>query len=409
MIEFTGERVVPGQVDPDLWNEHFSRYLFASRLSRRKRVVDVGCGAGYGTAELARWAYWVVGIDNSIDAIRYAVGHYPAANARFVCASGTALPLPDASVDLVVAFEMIEHLPDWPRLLSEARRVLAPGGQFVVSTPNKVFYEESRKLSGPNPFHAHEFTFDEFRSALAEVFPHVALFVQNHGPAVVFHPVGSARGTEVRLESASVAPEDSNFFIAVCAQEPMVGSPAFVYLPSAANVLRERARHIEKLESELATKDEWLEAAKAEHQELLEKFRALEAELEERNEWAEELDAELDEARRRLDEFHAQKETEIAELSSGYEAKIAALEAEVAEKARWASETQKKLDEKSEELAKCVEALDDAENRVKERTEWALKLDREVEALRAKLAMVESSRWVKLGKAIGVGPGARLK
>ncbi len=409
MIEFTGERVIPGQVEPDLWNEHVSRYLFASRLSRRKRVVDVGCGAGYGTAQLARWADWVVGIDNSIDAIRYASAHFPAANARYVCASGTALPLPGASVDLVVAFEMIEHLADWPRLLAEARRVLAPGGQFVVSTPNKLFYEESRKLSGPNPYHAHEFTFEEFRSALSEVFPHVAMFVQNHGPAIVFHPVGQPRGTEVRLESASVAPEESNFFIAVCALAPMVGSPAFVYLPSAANVLRERSQHIEKLEEELVTKDQWLEAAKAEHQELLDRFRALEAELEERNQWAEKLDAELDEARRRLDEFHAAKEAEIAEISSGYESKIAGLEAEIAEKAEWAAKTQKELDAKAEELARCVEALDDAEKRVKERTEWALKLDREVEALRAKLAMVESSRWVRLGKAIGVGPGARLK
>ncbi len=409
MTEFTGERVIPGQVDLDLWNEHFSRYLFAARLSRGKRVVDIGCGAGYGAAELARSAASVIGIDNSCEAIRYATAHYPAANVRFLCGSGTALPLPDASVDLVVAFEMIEHLPDWRRLLAEARRVLAPGGEFIVSTPNKLFYEESRKLSGPNPYHVHEFTFEEFRAALAEVFPHVSLFVQNHGPAIVFHPVGQARGAEVRLESGSLAPEDSNFFIAVCALAPITGSPAFVYLPSAANILRERSQHIEKLEAELATKDQWLEAAKAEHQELLEKFRALKEELEERNQWAQELNAELGEARRRLDEFHAEKEAEIAEISSGYETKIRALEAEIAEKARWASETQKKLDAKSEELAKCVEALDDAEKRVKERTEWALKLDREVEALRAKLAMVESSRWVKLGKAFGVGPGARLK
>ena len=53
-VEFTGERVIPGQVDADLLNEHLARYAFAARLARGKRVLDAGCGAGYGAAELAR-------------------------------------------------------------------------------------------------------------------------------------------------------------------------------------------------------------------------------------------------------------------------------------------------------------------------------------------------------------------
>jgi len=47
LAEFTGERVIPGQVDADLLNEHLARYAFAARLSRRKQVLDAGCGAGY--------------------------------------------------------------------------------------------------------------------------------------------------------------------------------------------------------------------------------------------------------------------------------------------------------------------------------------------------------------------------
>ena len=66
MAEFTGERVIPGQVDADLLNEHLARYAFAARLSRRKQVLDAGCGAGYGSAELARTAAGVLGIDNAI-------------------------------------------------------------------------------------------------------------------------------------------------------------------------------------------------------------------------------------------------------------------------------------------------------------------------------------------------------
>ena len=53
MAEFTGERLIPGEVDIDLLNEHMARYHFAVRLARGKRVLDAGCGAGYGSAELA--------------------------------------------------------------------------------------------------------------------------------------------------------------------------------------------------------------------------------------------------------------------------------------------------------------------------------------------------------------------
>ena len=56
MAEFTGERLIPGQVDVDLLNEHMARYTFAVRLARGKRVLDAGCGAGYGSAELAQVA-----------------------------------------------------------------------------------------------------------------------------------------------------------------------------------------------------------------------------------------------------------------------------------------------------------------------------------------------------------------
>ena len=51
MIDFTGERVIPGEVNSDLWAEHFARYAFAARFATGVRSLDVGCGAGYGTAE----------------------------------------------------------------------------------------------------------------------------------------------------------------------------------------------------------------------------------------------------------------------------------------------------------------------------------------------------------------------
>src|SRR5713101_5415565 len=132
LAEFTGERVIPGQVDTDLLNEHLARYAFAARLSRQKHALDAGCGSGYGSAELAKTADAVLGIDSSAEAIAFARAEYPAPNLRFEKADCAALPVADGSIDLVVAFEVIEHLENWRVFVREARRALAPAGQFIV-------------------------------------------------------------------------------------------------------------------------------------------------------------------------------------------------------------------------------------------------------------------------------------
>ena len=106
-MEFTGERVIPGQVDADLLNEHLARYAFAARQARGKRVLDAGCGAGYGSAELAKSALSVVGVDAASEAAAYAREHYRLPNLHFEQASCSGLPHTDASFDLVVAFEVI--------------------------------------------------------------------------------------------------------------------------------------------------------------------------------------------------------------------------------------------------------------------------------------------------------------
>src|SRR5579862_3598210 len=173
LAEFTGERVIPGEVDVDLLNEHLARYAFAARLARGKRVLDAGCGAGYGSAELAHAALSVTGADIAAEAIEFAREHYRLPNLHFEQATCGALPHPDSCLDLVVAFEVIEHLAHWREFLLEARRVLAANGQLVVSTPNKSYYTESRGGEGANPFHVHEFEFEEFQSELAAIFPHV--------------------------------------------------------------------------------------------------------------------------------------------------------------------------------------------------------------------------------------------
>jgi SAM-dependent methyltransferase len=378
LAEFTGERLIPEAADVDLWNEHFARYAFAARLARFKRVLDAGCGTGYGAAELARCASAVTGLDLSPEAIEEARSRYTLPNLRFVRASCTALPFRSAAFDLVSAFEVIEHLEEWPAFLQELRRVLRPAGQCILSTPNKRYYTQSRGLKGPNPFHAHEFEFAEFRDALRKVFPHVSLFVQNHVEGFVVQPVKTFSAAEARVESGGGAPEDSHFFIAVCALAPQTGAPTFVYLPRAANILREREAHITLLEQQLAEKT-------ADHERLLDLHRRQTGELEEHNRWAERLNAELAEAR----------------------SAIARLDDELATKTDWALKIDHDLAAKCDELARCVEKLHQAEKTIEERTRWALDLRLQIQQLERQLAAFRASRWVRLGKAVGLGPEGR--
>jgi SAM-dependent methyltransferase len=418
LAEFTGERVIPGQVDPDLMNEHLARYAFAARLARGKHVLDAGCGAGYGSAELAKTAALVLGVDQSAEAAVFARENYRLPNLHFAQASVVALPHPDASFDLVVAFEVIEHLENWQEFLKEVRRVLVPTGQFIVSTPNKLYYAETRESAGPNPFHHHEFEFSEFRNELSAVFPHISLFLENHVEGVVFQPVEPGDTAEVRCEGEEAAPASSHFFVAVCAHRPQVGNPTFVFVPRTGNVLREREEHIGLLQHELEVKDEWLEKAKRElvdlnreHQKLLEMFRKQKDELEARNQWAQKLNKDLEERAARV----GQLQDELAAEQSGaravveqYEKKVLGLEDDVRQRTEWAIETENRLTgelaEKSQELAQCVEVLHQTEKTVEERTAWAQGIERQRKQLEEQISLLKASRWLKLGRRFGLGP-----
>jgi O-antigen biosynthesis protein len=411
LAEFTGERLIPGEVDVDLLNEHMARYNFAARLTRGKRVLDAGCGAGYGSAELAQMAASVVAIDVAPEAIAFAHAHYERPNLRFEEASCTALPFEDAAFDLVVAFEVIEHLEDWHGFLREVRRVLAPSGQLIVSTPNKLYYTESRGADGANPFHVHEFDFEEFRAELAAIFPHVSLFLENHVEGFTFQPFEAGSTAEVRVDAGDPAPDESHFFVAVCANRPQTGNPTFVYVPRAANVLRERERHIDLLQEELDEKNGWLADAQRDLAEMTRQYARLEGELEKSNRWAGDLKRELEDRHARVAALQvemAEEQEQAREMAVSYEAKVADLEADIRSKIKWALDVETALiievKKQTAELVKAVEALHHTERELHERTAWALRLEKEAGELAQQVELFRASRWVRLGRKVGLGP-----
>ena len=393
MAEFTGERVVPGQVNDDLWSEHVARYAFARRYADGKRVLDAGCGTGYGSAELALSAAAVTGVDISAEAIEYASASYPIPGLRFLKSSCTPIPLPPESFDLVVAFEVIEHLTDYRALIDEAARVMTREGLFIVSSPNKSYYGETRAATGPNPFHEHEFEAGEFVRELKRVFSNVRLLLQNRVESFAFHPAVNFSPAEARIDSGSGSAEEAHFFIGMCSAGPLPEPKSFVYVPRAANQLRERELHVEALQKQLAE-------VKADRQALLEMNGRLNRDLEERAVWAQSLNAEL----KAGGELVGALQTEMAQLAAGYQAQVARLEQEDRVKTEWARTVSAELEAKCRELAGCVSLLDIAEATVSERTVWAQTAEAQRAALAAQLEMVKASRWVKMGRTVGLGP-----
>ncbi len=435
--EFTGERLVPGLVGDDLLNEHLSRYRFGRRfLPVGGTVLDAGCGTGYGSSEFAD-AGLVLAMDCSSDALRHAAGHFSRPNIRYVQGSCESLPFADGVFDLVAAFEVIEHLERWRDLLSEARRVLRVGGKLVVSTPNRAYYTESRGAAGANPFHVHEFEFGEFGDELRAVFPHVRIWTQNHTEAILFAPEASGTGGFAEAIGDS-APETANYFVGVCGAEPFAEREAYAWVPRTGNVLRERERHVRKLEGEVAKKEAWLREAVEDRRQLQVLHDQTLAELERQNGWASHLDAEMvraqetirglqDEAAARLewigrlraeivglgaeiqlrDEAVGQYREHVGILEGRVEEgaeRVAALQSDVTLRTLWAQSLEGELTTRTRHVEALSEQIVEHQAHLATQAELLTERQAQIEWLGEQRRIAAASKWLRLGRKLGLGP-----
>jgi GT2 family glycosyltransferase/SAM-dependent methyltransferase len=266
-LEWTGERLttaIGGQVEV----EHLHRYFLARDLCLDMDVLDVASGEGYGSAFLAQSARSVLGIDLSVVSVAHANASYRASNLRFVVADARSIPLPNACVDMVVSFETIEHFAEHDRFLHEVRRVLRPGGRFVVSTPESDVYSPSD--AQPNPYHVRELTRTEFVRLLSGTFKHVVLKAQRPiaGSALIAEQTSEAVGTiltferrePTRFESSEGLPRPM-YLIAHASDAPVTHFPDSLYIDASA--INEAASYARKLEAELRASNGALAAASA--------------------------------------------------------------------------------------------------------------------------------------------------
>lgn len=191
---------------------HYSRYEFACQYIAGKAVADIACGTGYGTDLLVNLgkASRAIGVDIDPDTIEYAKDKHMHEGIEFICASGDNTGIPSESVDVVISFETIEHVPDDIALLDEFRRILRSDGVLVCSTPN----------NWPADISAHHYrTYDrkKIETILLKFFQNIVFYNQNSGTSWEYNheqPVGIFKTT---AENEALA----ECYIAVCRKKAL--------------------------------------------------------------------------------------------------------------------------------------------------------------------------------------------
>lgn len=183
----TGERIIPGSVSAATLSEHYTRYYFALELCRGKKILNVACGAGYGSEILLQSASEVYNIDLSEQLVAYGNLHYGNYKNHFLTMDAQKMDFPDEFFDVIVSFETFEHLPQYQEFLDECYRILKKDGRFIISMPNKNI--TSPDLVKPrNPFHFKEWTVPEFEKLISSQFKILSLYGQNKTHPRVNYP-----------------------------------------------------------------------------------------------------------------------------------------------------------------------------------------------------------------------------
>jgi ubiquinone/menaquinone biosynthesis C-methylase UbiE len=170
-----------------LYLVHLATYKYCIPAVAGKRVLDYGCGTGYGTSLISSYCNQAMGVDISTDAIQYAQSHFSAPNLQFKQiepVEAAPMPFPNASFDVVLSFQVIEHVRDVPAYLQEIERVLAPGGQVLIATPDR----SSRLFPYQKPWnmwHLREYTREQLHNTIAAYFSNVRVLQTGGEPDVL--------------------------------------------------------------------------------------------------------------------------------------------------------------------------------------------------------------------------------
>lgn len=169
-----GERIYPGNIESVEDYVLYLKHLFAYEYTKEKlntglEVLEVGCGEGYGTSILAQSESNIIGVDIDSITIDNANANYGSDNCKYKLYDGVKLPFTEEKFDVVVSFQVIEHVPDDVAFLAEIKRVLKVGGVLYLATPCSKYRLRPGQLPW-NRFHLREYSHSEMSSLLSGLF-----------------------------------------------------------------------------------------------------------------------------------------------------------------------------------------------------------------------------------------------
>jgi 2-polyprenyl-3-methyl-5-hydroxy-6-metoxy-1,4-benzoquinol methylase len=256
MMEATGERFIP-ELNGEIKYEHLHRYALALDFIKGRAVLDIASGEGYGTAILAKSAGSVIGVDIDPEAVNHAQVQYASLlNLKFLVGSCSAIPLADASIDVVTSFETIEHHDQHEEMMQEIKRVLKPDGVLLISSPNRLVYSDVPQYV--NPFHIKELYYEEFIGLLRQSFHQVYVYGQKLAVGSWVTPLEPSNTSKIKiyagdsnaLYGATVSLQDPMYFIAICSNNvnPFSETLESAYIDSADDVFMKLRVHQQNIE-----------------------------------------------------------------------------------------------------------------------------------------------------------------
>lgn len=184
---------------------HTVAYEQAAKLSRNKNVLDLGCNTGYGTKIVSNYCNEIIGVDVSPKAISTARKLYGESGMKFCLIDGNRLPFKDNKFDLIISFQVIEHIVNLKKYIFELKRVFSPHGVALFTTPNSL-HRLYPGMKPWNPFHVREYSPTELNGLLSGYFLKVGIYGLFAEPAlysIEFNRIMMARENAMkRIEDA---------------------------------------------------------------------------------------------------------------------------------------------------------------------------------------------------------------
>jgi SAM-dependent methyltransferase len=254
-LKWTGERLVTSLGDYYFTFEHLHRYALAREISKDKIVLDIACGEGYGSFLMSEVASYVYGVDIDDGTIKHAKNKYEETknNLCYKTGSTNEIPLPDNSVDVAVSFETIEHHDAHEQMMKEIKRVLKADGIFIISSPDKDFYDQ---IVPNNPFHVKELRLSEFKTLLSNFFKSCRYYQQCFVAGSLIVPIKNKPAGFTTYDGDYVTITNNlnheqyfnkpYYILAVCSDIPPENIETASFFNGAKAIINERNKYIEK-------------------------------------------------------------------------------------------------------------------------------------------------------------------